>query len=101
MLNIKQTVVDELRQILEKLPDGTEIDESMTLNSDLGMSSLQLAELVATLEDRFGYDPFREHVPITEVRTVGDLCAAYAATRKDGETELHDMIRDRAVATTV
>lgn len=87
MLKIKQVVLEELRQVLEKLPQGMEIDADMNLNSDLGMSSLQLAELVAALEDRFGWDPFREHVPITEVRTVGDLCAAYAAHPKETNGE--------------
>jgi len=87
VLKIKQVVLEELRQVLDKLPAGLEIDEDMNLNADLGMSSLQLAELVATLEDRCGWDPFREHVPITEVRTVGDLITAYASHPKNSNGE--------------
>jgi acyl carrier protein len=47
------------------------------LNADLGMTSLDLASLVAALEMKLKADPFQEVVPITSVRTVGDLEAAY------------------------
>jgi acyl carrier protein len=42
-----------------------------------GLTSLDLAALIARLEQRWKVDPFLEAVPITEVRTVGDLCRAY------------------------
>jgi acyl carrier protein len=42
-----------------------------------GLSSLDLAGLVAKLERRWKIDPFLEAKAITEVRTVGDLCRAY------------------------
>ena len=63
------------------------------LNAHLGLSSLQMAELVVALEMRFSIDPFSSLVPITEVRTVGDLVAAYERAlrtgddAKDGEAE--------------
>ncbi len=42
-----------------------------------GLTSLDLAALVAKLERRWKIDPFLEATAITEVRTVGDLCRAY------------------------
>jgi acyl carrier protein len=42
-----------------------------------GLTSLDLAALIARLEQKWNVDPFLEAVPITEVRTVADLCRAY------------------------
>ena len=42
-----------------------------------GLTSLDLAALVARLERLWKVDPFLEFKAITEVRTVGDLCRAY------------------------
>jgi acyl carrier protein len=47
------------------------------LNADLGLTSLDLATLVAALEMKLKADPFQELVPITSMRTIGDLEAAY------------------------
>jgi acyl carrier protein len=44
---------------------------------DTGLASLDLAALIAKLEQVWKVDPFLEAVPITEIRTVGDLCCAY------------------------
>jgi acyl carrier protein len=43
----------------------------------IGLTSLDLAALVAKLERVWNVDPFLEIVAITEMRTVGDLCRAY------------------------
>ena len=42
-----------------------------------GLTSLDLAAVVAKLERQWKVDPFLEATAITEVRTVGDLCRAY------------------------
>jgi hypothetical protein len=44
----------------------------------LGLTSLQLAEIAARLVARLGVDPFARSLALTEVRTVGDLCRAFA-----------------------
>jgi acyl carrier protein len=44
---------------------------------DTGLASLDLAAVVARLERLWSVDPFFEAVPITEIRTVGDLSRAY------------------------
>jgi acyl carrier protein len=49
-----------------------------------GLTSLDLAALVARLERRWRIDPFLEAKSITEVRTVGDLCRAYQECLRTG-----------------
>ena len=56
--------------------DAIEIDEETRL-SELGISSLDLAEAISSLEAVFGVDPFAETVPITSVTDVRSLCDAY------------------------
>lgn len=48
------------------------------LRDDLGLDSLDLAQLVATLEQELGVDPFAAGATVGQVATVADLCALYA-----------------------
>ena len=70
------------------------------LNADLGLTSLDLATLVAALEMKLKVDPFQELVPITSVRTIGDLEAAYVKffsnPEKAAGDEQLDHVRRRA-----
>jgi acyl carrier protein len=51
----------------------------------LGLDSLDLHELVESLETQLGRNPFEDAYSINDVRTVGDLYRAYnAAFRDDG-----------------
>jgi hypothetical protein len=43
---------------------------------DIGFKSIDLARVVALAEIRLGVDPF-ETRPITDIRTVGDLCRVF------------------------
>ncbi len=92
MLNIRTAVLEELQMLLEEAESPIEvIDDTARLNADLGLSSLDLAELTAVLEVRLEVDPFAELVAITDVRTVGDLCAAYAkALNPETQAEVVD-----------
>lgn len=78
---IQKLVKEHILQILEEkaVSDGKlpEIGQENRLGAELGLSSLDLAQLVATLEARLKADPFQQLVPITSVRTVADLCGAY------------------------
>ena len=62
----------------EKSPDLESVRDDQTLVEDLGLRSLDLARIIAKLEMKLGVDPFAELVSVTSIRTVGDLCAAYA-----------------------
>jgi acyl carrier protein len=78
MDDVQIAVFEELRAVAELR--GVELSDLSTrqyLVDELGFKSLDLAHLVAALERRLRADPFLEYVPITQVRTVGDLCQAY------------------------
>jgi acyl carrier protein len=47
------------------------------LTADLGLESLDIAELVAVLELELGADPFVESASIADAQTVGELVAIY------------------------
>lgn len=47
------------------------------LSDTLGLSSLDLATLISDLELALDADPFAELIPVTSIRTVGDLVQAY------------------------
>jgi acyl carrier protein len=53
------------------------IARSERLTEGLGMTSFELAELVARLNEKLSADPFRTSLALTDVRTVEDLCRAY------------------------
>jgi acyl carrier protein len=55
------------------------INDSTEIVDELGFTSMMVAGLIASLEEELGVDPFMdEEVMITDIRTVGDLCAVYA-----------------------
>ena len=75
---IEQVIHEEILHILDEreewIPD---IANDARLHADLGLGSLDLAQLVSVLEMKLRADPFEHLVAITEIRTVGDLCQAY------------------------
>jgi acyl carrier protein len=100
---ISKTVRDQVGLLLdEKDLPGRDIGPDDRLNADLGLTSLDLASLVAALEVKLKADPFQELVPITSIRTVGDLEAAYLKFFSDPEQEVQDedlaKVRRRAEA---
>ena len=58
-------------------PAIAEVQPAQRLTGELGLKSLDLAQLVASLEMELAIDPFAELVAITSVRTVADLYDAY------------------------
>ena len=74
---MEETIYAVLRDLaLRHNPQLTEIRPADVLVDDLRLESLDVAELVALLEDKLGVDPFAA-TAITSVRTVADLCNAY------------------------
>jgi len=55
------------------------IADDAKLSDTLGLKSMDLAQIVLTLEDELETDPF-QLIPITSIRTVGDLVAAYVGS---------------------
>jgi acyl carrier protein len=76
--DIENIVHDEILTMLnENNIEFGVISNDVKLNSELGVTSLDLARLVSVLDDRLGVDPFIELISITSVRTIGDLVDAY------------------------
>jgi len=94
--SVRQGVLDELAGLLEERGRSIALREDMSLNGEVGLSSLELAELVSLLEQRFGVDPFRRSVAITSIRTVGDLCRAYAVSESEPEQEQDPLLLEAA-----
>jgi acyl carrier protein len=78
LAQIESIVHGRIRALLAER--GSEVDRlagADKLSATLGLSSLDLAFLVAELEAELGVDPFAKLVSITSVRSVDDLVRAY------------------------
>src|SRR4029077_12196986 len=63
--------------LAERVGEVGRLSGTERLSATLGLSSLDLALLVAELEAQLGVDPFAKLVSITSVRSVDDLVRAY------------------------
>jgi acyl carrier protein len=70
------------------------------LSETLGLRSMDLAQIVLTLEDDLNTDPFQA-IPITSIRTVSDLTQAYLVSlglSEGGLPGAQDMAAEMAAA---
>jgi acyl carrier protein len=75
---IESIVHERIRALLaERAGEVGHLCGNEKLSATLGLSSLDLALLVAELEAQLGVDPFAKLVSITSVRSVDDLVRAY------------------------
>jgi acyl carrier protein len=75
---IEMAVHQKIATILqERFGEIRTFDGAEKLNATLGLSSLDLAFLVAELEVELGVDPFAKSASITSIRSVDDLVNAY------------------------
>jgi len=84
---IETAVCAEIRRILDgqgKRIERMVLDDS--LSETLGLTSLDLVEVIDALNARFDVDPFRQRA-FTELRTVGDLCRAYGTAHAQVEAD--------------
>lgn len=76
--HIRQTINAVMADILSQgVRAGHQIQETDSIAKDLGFTSLDVAQLIATLEMELGVDPFSQGAPISEVNTVAKLYAVY------------------------
>src|SRR6188472_1302260 len=76
--NIESIVHGRIRAVLaDRAVEVGALSGADKLSATLGLSSLDLAFLVADLEGELGVDPFAKLVSITSVRSVEDLVRAY------------------------
>jgi len=72
---VETIIRDTIRRLLDQRgASGIEVQSESTLTADLGLDSLELAELSAVLEDEVGHDPFSEGIVPA---TVAELVAYY------------------------
>ncbi len=88
--SVQQTIVAVLVRNERDVPNFSMHDDLMAT----GLGSLDLAAVIAQLEQHWGVDPFLEHTPITEVRTVGELSKAYEDCLAGRATEPADGLAD-------
>jgi acyl carrier protein len=75
---LRSVIHGRIRSVLqERFGEDRVIAAHDKLSATLGLSSLDLAFLVAELEAELGVDPFAKLVSITSVRSVEDLERAY------------------------
>lgn len=60
------------------------------LAEGLGLTSFELADLVACLNAKLSVEPFRTALALTDVQTVDDLCRAYRREQAGGPTPAAD-----------
>jgi hypothetical protein len=69
-----------LEVVRENHPEIIVLRPGDRIVQDLGLRSLDLARIVAKLEVDLGRDPFVQHVALTSIRVLADLCDAYLST---------------------
>jgi acyl carrier protein len=95
---IEMAVHQKIATILqERLGEVRAFGGAEKLNATLGLSSLDLAFLVAELEVELGVDPFAKSVSITSIRSIDDLVSAYCNAVL-GNQKLQGEDRDLSVA---
>ena len=89
--SIESVIEEQIHIILEeKSRPVRKLSSANKLNDTLGLSSLDLAILVSELELAFDADPFAELVPITSIRTIGDLVNSYRLALLPNDTVARD-----------
>ena len=77
-VQLETLVLGKIRAVLEERSSEVHVIKGADgLNATLGLTSLDLALIVAELEVEVGADPFAKLVSITSVRSVDDLVGAY------------------------
>ena len=67
--------------------DATDINDDAKLVDGLGLKSMDIAQVVVTLEEDLEVDPFQD-LPITSIQTVGDLIKAYVGYVDPSQAEV-------------
>lgn len=75
-------VIDAVDGIIKDIQEQqglrkVEISDEMEIVGDLGLKSLDIAQLIAMLEVELGVDPFSAGVPLNSVVKVKDLYELY------------------------
>ncbi len=79
MPDIKKLIYQLVQELQEKRSSpAIKIKDTHKLIDDLKLTSLDVAELIATLEIELGFDPFIDGTAsITDISSIGSLCSVY------------------------
>jgi len=79
-MNRQQQLQSIINQVLQRAskPTFAELSPELRLQQDIGLDSLELAELTVSLEAEFGVDVFADGV----VRTVGEVMEKLAVAKE-------------------
>ncbi len=70
-------VIDQIKNVYaNKGATPPALSSESVLGPEIGLESLDLAEIVVRLEEEFGNDPFAEGM-VPNIRTIGDLSNLY------------------------
>lgn len=83
--HIDQVVRVEIERLLRQTGRAVTALADDDRLADLGITSLDVVDLVAALNQRLAVDPFRQTLAFTDVQTVEDLCRAYRLGREPAE----------------
>ena len=73
---IRQTIVSVINKVrTDSGRDAIEPSDDDVLTVEMGLDSIDLAQLVVAIEKELGVDPFRDGS--TRARTLGELVAVY------------------------
>lgn len=78
MADVEKIVIPCIQDLLsEKSSAKKLVHYQMLLVDELGLSSMDIARLIARLDIELHKEPFDEDLAITDIRTIEDLIAAY------------------------
>jgi acyl carrier protein len=85
--DVERAVRAEILRLLEQLGKPVAaVSAGDALSESLGLTSLDVVELITTLNAQLGVDPFMRRA-FTEIQTVGDLARAYALPPAAGASD--------------
>jgi acyl carrier protein len=82
---LKKVVIKLINEVADEQSIPIDVvEEQHAIVDDLGFRSLDVAVLIAKLEESLHVDPFSTGTStITDVRTVGDICRVYYESLKE------------------
>lgn len=76
-MNYYEVIVETVREILREKEEAPPRLAPETKMTETGLDSLDIAGLIARLEDRVGFDPFDRAAMATYPQTLGQLAEWY------------------------
>lgn len=87
-MDVERVVLEEVGVLLaERGLSGDGVSPDDALEADLGLSSLEIVRLIASIAAALALDALASPVSVTDIRTVEDLCRVYRDVLAGGSGE--------------